>query len=74
MEVPQIVQPGTPYSVPCARCKGAFLLEKTHKELISQDMFWGHQADGTLAPANPKNVEYIRLCNACFTLFKAWLD
>lgn len=73
MEVPLDPQKGGPYSVPCARCKAVFLLEKNHHEVFMQDMFWGRQKDGTLAPANPKNVEYHRLCTACYTKLKEWI-
>jgi hypothetical protein len=66
-------QPGLLYSVPCIKCKAVFLLSKPHKELFTQDMYWGQQKDGTLAPANPKNITYYRLCLACFQTFEKWI-
>lgn len=73
MDVNPTPQPGTPYSVPCSKCKAVFLLSKPHKELFYQDMYWGQQKDGTLAPANPKNINYHRLCPACFQHFEIWI-
>lgn len=74
MDNPQTPQPGVPYSVPCQKCKAVFLLEKPHIEVQTQDMFWGHQKDGTLAPATPKNIKMFRLCPSCFKNFQDWLQ
>jgi len=65
---------GGPVLVPCNKCGGQFTLEKQHKEIYIGTMFYGRKKDGTLTPANPKDVKVYRLCFSCAEKLKDWFE
>lgn len=67
-------QKGGPVYVECGKCNGKFTLEKKHKELHMCSMFMGRTKKGTLTPATPKDIEFHRLCNTCYTKLLLWLS
>ncbi len=59
--------------VTCVKCFGKFDIEKRHKELHLNTMYFGRTKANTVTPAKPTDIEYVRLCETCCTKLKLWL-
>ena len=64
---------GGPVYAECKKCHGKFTLEKRHRELHTCSTYMGRTKEGTLTPATPKDIEYFRICESCYTKLKIWL-
>ena len=72
MDVNPVPQEGGAVLGICIKCKIKFLLEKLHKEVIVQGMFYRRKPDKNLTPTTPTDKVVHRLCLSCFDKLNKW--
>lgn len=67
------IKSDAPAQVPCSKCGGVFILEKTHKEVYVVPRFYARvKKTGSLTPSTPRPERFYRLCPGCDEKLKAW--